>query len=91
MVEGFGLLLSAAGAGLVSNYRGEAQVKKAACPRTDQAGGKTTQWNPMYNQTRLQTGGTGGEQDWDLTVLPGSVLPLLWCDLCLFMYHYFGH
>lgn len=23
--------------------------------------------------------------------LPGSVLTLLWRDLCLFMYHYFGH
>lgn len=31
------------------------------------------------------------DQDQDLTLLPGSVLPLFWRDLCLFMYHYFGH
>lgn len=52
------------------------------------------EWRPVWpnlNQTggkkmdRARTG-TG-----DLIVLPGSVLPLLWRDLCLFMYHYFGH
>lgn len=77
--------LSAAAAGLSVNHRGEALVKEAACPRNTPGGGKTTQSQPKVQPDQTTDG------DWDLAVLPGSVLPLLWCDLCLFMYHYFGH
>lgn len=73
----------------VSNHRGEALVKKAACPRTHQA--VERRHSRTQSTTRPDYRRVGGEQDWDLAVLPGSVLPLLWCDLCLFMYHYFGH
>lgn len=49
------------------------------------------EWRPVLlnpNQTKMDRTRT---RTGDLIVLPGSVLPLLWRDLCLFMYHYFGH
>ena len=44
---------------------------------------------------RLKVGGSVGEgacQQADcIILLPALLFPLFWGDLCLFMYHYFGH
>lgn len=82
------LAVSATEAGLSVPVRRSADGK-AACPRME-----TSPVWPNQNQTRLKNKMNkkqSWDQDWDLIVLPGSVLPLLWRDLCLFMYHYFGH